>query len=158
MAGCRLKSLMFLSVHISEHMFFFYLLLCFGIFFVWHKFFFMASVFFCFSSWKQKPALSPKVGDVSCIGPPESCPGSVDFELGNSSLGLGLTSLWGPAARRVLRGGSVASDSSWHPVWWDPGLPNPQPPHTLLLWRDCRGASQPPVLSPPCVWCESLLS
>ena len=22
-----------------------------------------------------------------------------------------------PAARRVLRGGSVASDSSWHPVW-----------------------------------------
>lgn len=157
MAGCRLKSLMFLSVHISEHMFFFYLLLCFGVSFVWHKFFHGFSVFL-FLLPEAEVSLVSQAGGRIPHRPPESCPGSVDLELGNSSLGLGLTLLWGPAACRVLRGGSVASDSSWHPVWLGPWSPHPQPPHTLLLWRDCRGASQPPVLSTPCVWCECLWS
>ena len=115
MAGCRQKSLMFLSVHISEHMFFFYLLLCFGVFFVWHKFFHGFSVFLFLLPEAEVSLVSQGGGRIP-HRPPESCPGSVDLELGNSSLGLGLTSLWGPAARRVLRGGSVASDSSWHPV------------------------------------------
>ena len=118
----------------------------------------MALVLFCFSSLKQKSALSPKVVDISHMGRLSPDPGSVNFELDSSSLGLDLTPVWGPAAPRVLRGGSVASDSSWHPLWLGPWSPQPQPPHTLLFWQDCRGAPQLPVLSPPHVWCECLLS
>lgn len=117
--------------------------------------FFMASVFLL---PKAEISFVSQGGGHILHGPPESCPRSVDFELGSSSLGLGLTSLWGPAACRVLRGGSVASDSFWYPLWLGPWSPQPQPPHTLLLWQDCRGASQLPVLSPQRVWCECLLS
>ena len=65
---------------------------------------------------------------------PASSLGCLDFELGDSSLGLGLTSLWEPAARRVLRGGSVASGSCVAPRLAGTRIsPPPASTHTALL-------------------------
>lgn len=112
MEGCWLKPLMFLFVCISEHMFF-YLLLCFCVFFMWQDVF-MASVFL-YLLFPEREAIWSYLGPEVCRHILQGLISlrALDFELGDRQLTWARphATLETSSPGRMLKGGCITSGS-----------------------------------------------